>query len=518
MRIGIVGAGLSGLVTAKTFLEEGFEVAVFEQEDELGGVWARSRRYPGLATQNPRDTYAFSDFPMPRSYPDWPSGEQVQAYLAAYADRFGVTPNLRLETRVARAEPIAGRRAGWRLHVAAADGREEAHEVDWLVVCNGVFSAPFVPEVPGRAEFEAAGGRVLHSTEVRSADELAGKRVVVAGFAKSAADAAVAAAGAAAAVTLVHRRALWKMPKYFFGRLHLKYVLTTRFSEALFRYRRLAGFERFLHTAGRPLVWLFWRGIERHLRHAFALDAHGLVPDEPIERLVGCGLSLASGGFYERVADGSIGVRRGAVARMEAGGVVLDDGTPLYADLVVFGTGFRQETPFLPAAVMARVRGEDGNFRLHRNIVPTEVPRLAFVGYNASLYSQLTSEIGARWLVEHVQGRIALPTTAEMRSEIEARLDWLRAERPNHLASGTCVVPFNFHYLNDLLRDMGARTWRSRNRLREYLMPVDPALYADLGAELAAKRARRATPREPAMAGTEARRGWTIPLRASVPP
>ena len=499
MRIGIVGAGLSGLVAAKTFLEEGFEVTVFEKEDELGGVWARSRRYPGLATQNPRDSYAFSDFPMPASYPDWPSGEQVQAYLAAYADRFGVTPHLRLATRVTRAEPSPGGRAGWRLRATDEAGRAETHDVDWLVVCNGVFSAPFLPDLPGRAEFEAAGGRVLHSTGVRSLEEASGKRVVVVGFAKSAADAAVAAAGAAREVTLVHRRALWKMPKRFFGRVHLKYVLTTRFSEALFRYRRLAGFERLLHSAGRPLVWLFWRGIERHLRRAFALDASGLVPEEPIEDLVGCGLSLASGGFYERVADGTVRLRRGEVARMAPGAVELADGTRLEADLVVFGTGFRQELPFLADHLLEQVRGDDGNFRLHRNILPLALPRLAFVGYNSSLYSQLTSEIGARWLVEHVQGRIPLPPAPEMHREIEARLAWLRAERPNHMASGTCVVPFNFHYLNDLLRDMGARTWRTRNRLREYLMPVDPSLYADLGAELAAKRARLATPREPAM-------------------
>ena len=500
MRIGIVGAGLSGLVAAKTFLEEGLEVTVFEKEDEVGGVWARSRRYPGLATQNPRDTYAFSDFPMPASYPDWPSGEQVQAYLAAYADRFGVTPHLRLATRVTRAEPAYGDCGGWRLRAADASGRVETHDVDWLVVCNGVFSAPFVPELPGRAEFEAAGGRVLHSTGMRAAEEMAGKRVVVVGFAKSAADAAVAAAGAARAVTLVHRRALWKMPKRFFGRVHLKYVLTTRFSEMLFRDRRLEGFERVLHSAGRPLVWLFWRGIERHLRRAFALDAHGLVPEEPIEDLVGCGLSLASGGFYERVADGTVGVRRGEVARLAADGVELGDGTRLEADLVVFGTGFRQEVPFLPDHVLEQVRGDDGNFRLHRNILPLALPRLAFVGYNSSLYSQLTSEIGARWLAEHVQGRIPLPSAKAMHREVEARLAWLRAERPNHMASGTCVVPFNFHYLNDLLRDMGARTWRSRNRLRELMMPVDPALYADLGAELAARPARRTTPREPAIA------------------
>src|SRR5688572_25286364 len=104
-RVGIIGAGISGLVTAKTLLEEGFEVTLFETEDEVGGVWARSRRYPGVHTQNPRDTYAFSDFTMPRSYPEFPSGEQVQAYLAAYADRFGVTERVRFRTAVEHAAP-----------------------------------------------------------------------------------------------------------------------------------------------------------------------------------------------------------------------------------------------------------------------------------------------------------------------------------------------------------------------------------------------------------------------------
>lgn len=507
MRIGIVGAGLSGLVTARTFLEEGFDVAVFEKEDELGGVWARSRRYPGLATQNPRDTYAFSDFPMPAHYPDWPSGEQVQAYLAAYADRFGITPRIHLETRVVRAEPRLGGLAGWRLHVENAAGRTSTDDVDWLVVCNGVFSAPFIPDLPGRTAFEAGGGRVLHSTEMKRAEEASGRKVVVVGFAKSAADVALASAAAGREVTLVYRRALWKMPKRFFGAVHLKYVLTTRFSEALFRYRTLAGFERVLHTVGRPLVWLFWRGIERHLRRAFRLDAHGLTPDQPIEEFVGCALSLASGGFYERVADGSIQVRRGEPARLVPGGVELGDGTRVDADVVVFGTGFRQEIPFLPDAVLAHVRAADGTFRLHRNILPPEVPRLGFVGYNSSLYSQLTSEVGARWLAEHVRGRLALPAPPEMHRQIDERLAWLRAERPGHLTSGTCLIPFNFHYINDLLRDMGARTWRSRNRLREYLMPVDPALYADLGAELAARRARQAAPREPALAREAAAAG-----------
>lgn len=498
MRIGIIGAGLSGLATARTLLGDGCEVVVFEKEDEAGGVWARSRRYPGLSTQNPRDTYAFSDFPMPPHYPDWPSGEQVQAYLAAYADRFGVAPHVRLRTRVISAEARTDGRPGWRIR-AAGDAGESVDDVDWLIVCNGVFSEPHIPDLPGRDAFEAASGRVLHTTQVGDGSVLAGKRVAVVGFAKSAADVACTATGLASGVTLVFRRAMWKMPQRFFGRIHLKYVLTTRFSESLFRYRELAGFERVMHGPARRAVAMLWRTIERSLRRRFALDEHGLTPETPLDQLVACSLSLASNGFYDHVQAGRIQLRRGQASALRVGAVEMEDGGSVDADVVVFGTGFRQEVPFLPHWATERIRGADGCFRLYRNILPVDVPRLAFVGYNSSLYSQLTSEIGARWMAEHVHGRLPLPAQPEMRRRIESRLAWLKAERPDALAAGVCVVPFNFHYINDLLRDMGARTWRTRNRLCEYLMPVDPSIYADLKAELEQKRQWREVPREPAL-------------------
>ncbi len=88
MRVAIIGAGVAGLATAKVLRQAGHEVVVFDKTPDVGGVWSRTRRYPGLTTQSPKAQYSLSDFPMPKSYPEWPSGEQIQAYLEQYAARF----------------------------------------------------------------------------------------------------------------------------------------------------------------------------------------------------------------------------------------------------------------------------------------------------------------------------------------------------------------------------------------------------------------------------------------------
>src|ERR1700728_604195 len=120
MRVGIIGAGVAGLTTAKVLAQAGHEVVVHDKAPDVGGVWSRTRRYPGLTTQSPKAQYSLSDFPMPRGYPEWPTGEQIQAYLASYASHFGLDPMLRLSTEVTAAEPVPD--GGWAI---TARGRGE---------------------------------------------------------------------------------------------------------------------------------------------------------------------------------------------------------------------------------------------------------------------------------------------------------------------------------------------------------------------------------------------------------
>lgn len=184
-KIAVIGAGLSGLVTAKTLLEYGYDVQVYEKENEIGGVWAPSRHYPGLTIQNTRDTYAFSDFRMPKDYSEFPTGEQMLAYLKSYAEHFSINKVINLNHKVLSA--VQTENNSWKLLI-----RNEQKgfniEADFLVVCSGIFSEPFIPEADGMENFINSGGSIFHTTKVSNSNLYKNKKVAVVGFGKSACD------------------------------------------------------------------------------------------------------------------------------------------------------------------------------------------------------------------------------------------------------------------------------------------------------------------------------------------
>lgn len=494
--VGIIGAGVSGLVTAKTMREHGFSVVVFEKETELGGVWASTRRYPNVTTQNTRDTYTFSDFPMPKHYPEWPTGRQVQEYLTSYARQFNILPFIRFGTSVERAEPrqaeaLDGGAGGWLIHTRQ-DGLPDQTLVDFLVVCNGVFSEPNLPLIPGRELFR---GTVLHRTEFRQEhlDAARQQKVAVVGFAKSAHDILSQVSNVSDKPVCIYREAKWKMPRIFWG-LNVKYLLLHRFGESLFPYRFLYGIHRFLHgPLGKPVTGLLVKGLGKLVAAQLKLKKSSLLPDKSFDSIANCSIGLTSDKFYERAATGEIELAKGEIDRFVPDGVVLNTGQRIVADQVIFATGFRQTVPFFDEAIRGRIRNQKGWFQLYRNVLPADVPKLSFVGYNPSLFTPFTSELAAHYSAQYFKGQLNLPDAQAMKVEIALHHDWLRQRAPHSNASGTCIIPFSFHHADELMRDMGLRTRRTRNPITEFMAPFNPAMYKGLAAELQALCARRPT-------------------------
>lgn len=476
--IAIIGAGFAGLATAKVMQEFGYDVTVFESESEVGGVWASSRRYPGLETQNVASTYCLSDFPYPKDYPEWPSGEQVQRYLDSYVDFANLRDRIKFNTRVVTAKQQAD--DSWSITTDKGD----TAAFDFLVVCNGVYSDPYIPEFSGAAAFESAGGRVCHTTQFNDVNDAAGKNVVVVGYGKSSCDVAYACSSIANSVTIVARRLLWKIPRKLKNKVNFKFLFLTRMGEGLFPYIRLQGFEKFLHGGGKGVRNSMVGSVQGVIKGQQDLAELGLLPDQPLETIFQGSVGLETPGFFNAVSEGKLKVQRDTgIASLEPGTAVLENGERVPCDIVICGTGFYQRVPFLDEELQARIIGSDGKFRLYRHLLPVGTKNLAFNGYNSSFFSQLNAEVGAWWLVNYLNGGFELPTEEEQNKELDEWLAWQEMRTDGHTSSGTNLVPFSIHNVDELLADMDLKVGGGQ-RAREWLLPVSPLDYAQFNKKL----------------------------------
>ena len=103
--------------------------------------------------------------------------------------------------------------------------------------------------------------------------------------------------------------------------------------------------------------------------------------------------------------------------------------------------GWHQDVGFLPRDIMRKVTDEQGNFRLFLSLKPVGVPRLAFNGYNSSFFSQLSAEVGALWLTDHILNGEPLPGAEEMNDYIDKRLAWMEKRTEGKHSKGTNIIP-----------------------------------------------------------------------------
>ena len=116
----VIGAGSSGIAAVKALAQAGYDVTAYEKSDRIGGNWVwgnangMSSAYRSLHINTSRERMEYSDFPMPKSYPDFPHHTHIAKYFDDYVDHFGVRDRIRFETGVEHAGAPPRRRLGDR--------------------------------------------------------------------------------------------------------------------------------------------------------------------------------------------------------------------------------------------------------------------------------------------------------------------------------------------------------------------------------------------------------------------
>lgn len=97
-KIGIIGAGVSGIAAAKQLAHH--NPIVFEVTDSIGGVWKHCS-YSSTKLQSVRCDYEFSDFPWPdRNNSTFPSHLEILDYLLSYANHFDILKFVKFNSKV----------------------------------------------------------------------------------------------------------------------------------------------------------------------------------------------------------------------------------------------------------------------------------------------------------------------------------------------------------------------------------------------------------------------------------
>lgn len=443
-RVGVIGAGSSGIAACQVLEERGIPFDCFEKGSDVGGLWRYendndlSSAYSSLHINTSRETAQYARCPMPDDYPDFPHHTQMLSYLEDYVERFGFRDRIRFRTEVTDVKPVED---AWEVQWRDAGGAVHSERYTAVLVASGHHWDPRRPNPALPGTFT---GEEIHSHDYRIAESFADKNVLVVGVGDSAMDIACDTSRVSKMTFLTARRGAWIAPKYLgsvpLGQAGIK--LQSRFPVAC---EVATGA---LFTIGRTM---FARKID--LIHGRPED-HGL--PKPDHKL-GVGVLTASSEIIPRIGLGRV-TPKPWISRLDGERVCFEDGSAEHIDAIVYCTGYKIAMPFLEERV---VDPEDNTVPLYKRVVHPDRPGLYFIGLiDVAGPVNPLSELQAEWVADLIEDKVELPSSAQMRKLI-AREDRRRQKRfgePGRNAIHVDYVP----YLHTLQRERKRRRRRGK--------------------------------------------------------
>ncbi|WP_225781997.1 NAD(P)/FAD-dependent oxidoreductase [Xenophilus sp. Marseille-Q4582] len=337
----VIGGGQGGIALGARLRQLGVSHIVIDRHERPGDQW-RSR-YKSLCLHDPVWYDHLPYLPFPANWPVFAPKDKIGDWLEMYTKVMEVNYWSSSNCLGARYDEA---NQEWEVTVER-EGKRLVIRPKHLVFATGMSGKAHVPKIPGQELFK---GEQQHSSQHPGPDAYAGKKVVVIGANNSAHDICAALWEHGADVTMVQRSSTHivrsdSLMDIGLGDLYSERALasgvTTKKADLIFAslpYRIMADFQ----------VPLYDRIRERDAEFYAKLEAAGFMLDfgDDDSGLFMKYLRRASGyyidvGACDLIIDGSIKLQAGkGISHLSENAVVLEDGTELPADLVVYATGY----------------------------------------------------------------------------------------------------------------------------------------------------------------------------------
>uniref|UniRef100_A0A8C3VVH6 Dimethylaniline monooxygenase [N-oxide-forming] 3 n=1 Tax=Catagonus wagneri TaxID=51154 RepID=A0A8C3VVH6_9CETA len=399
--VAIAGAGISGLASIRSCLEEGLEPTCFERGEDVGGLWkfldhaeeGRASIYRSVFTNSSKEMTCFPDFPFPDEFPNFMHNNKLQEYITAFAKEKNLLRYIQFKTLVSSVNkrPDFSFTGQWDVTMER-DGKKESAVFDAVMICSGHQHVyPNLPKesFPGLKLFK---GKCFHSWDYKEPGPFKGKRVLVIGLGNSGCD----------IVNISSRSGSWVISRVWHDGYPWDMMTITRF-------------ETFLKNNLPTVITDWWYTKQMNAR--FKHENYGLMPlngalrKEPVfnDVLPAC------------ILCGTVSIKPN-VREFTETSVIFEDGTVFEAiDCVIFATGYSYAYPFLDDSI---IKSRNNEVTLFKDIFPPvlEKPTMAVVGFVQSLGAAIpTADLQACCTARVIKGTCTLPSIKDMMHDIREK-------------------------------------------------------------------------------------------------
>ncbi|MGZ5372329.1 flavin-containing monooxygenase, partial [Aeromicrobium sp.] len=336
----IIGGGQGGIALGARLRQLGVPTIIIDKHGRPGDQW-RSR-YKSLCLHDPVWYDHLPYIKFPDNWPVFAPKDKIADWLESYTKVMELNYWSNTEAKSAKFDEETGE---WTVEVER-EGNPLVLRPKQLILATGMSGKPNVPDFPGMERFR---GDQHHSSAHPGPDAYAGKKAVVIGSNNSAFDICGALWEKGADVTMVQRSSTHivksdSLMDIGLGALYSEEAvasgMTTEKADLVFAslpYRIMHEFQIPLYDQMRERDKEFYDRLEAAgFDHDWGDDGSGLFM-KYLRRGSGYYIDVGSA---DLVANGDVKLAHGDVRELTEDSVVLEDGTVLPADLVVYATGY----------------------------------------------------------------------------------------------------------------------------------------------------------------------------------
>ncbi|KAF8389754.1 hypothetical protein HHK36_024273 [Tetracentron sinense] len=450
----VIGAGPLGLVAARELRKEGHSVVVLEQNHDVGGQWLYEPRvgcedsekgatpevhssiYASLRLTSPREIMGITDFPFlvkeGRDMRRFPGQRELLLYLEDFCEWFGLKEMIRFNTWVEYVGmvdvPKFGNDMKWVVRSKERRTDNVMEEVfDAVVVATGHYSQPRLPSIKGMDTWRR---KQIHSHIYRVPEPFRDEIVVVIGNSLSGTDISMELVDIAkeihlSAKSLEISEGLSKViSKHDCLHIHPQIDSLCEDGWVLFIDGSWMWWLNFQMISPSQMVGLNTRLLSLQVVVVIGNSLSGqdismeLVDVAKEIHLSAKSLEISEGLSKVISKHDNLHIHPQIDSLREDGQVLFIDGSWIFAETIIYCTGYSYSFPFLDTKGIVEVDDDRVGPLYEHTLPPSLAPSLSFMGIPTKIIPFPFFESQAKWIAQLLSEKKTLPSCEDMMQSI----------------------------------------------------------------------------------------------------